>query len=730
MLRPERMSRVSVTGSKGVMTDVIGAVHDMNLLHVTDYDGGWEGFDPGDPLGGAEDAATKLVTVRSLKSILGIDDSEDLGAGSHRVVTEDALSGRLEEIRQTVNDLDDQRDEIESELGTIEERIETMQPFARLGIDLDLLSGYDSLSVAVGEGDRIEIEQALTETVPRYELFGEEGVIGIFASGEQDLSDILVGSEFAAHEIPDAEGSPEEYISELEHKRQRLESKLSTVEDQLEDQRLEHGGFLLAVEETLAIQVQRQEAPLSFATTKNAFVAEGWIPTIEFDDLVEGLYEAAGDHVEVDELERAAYSGDGELMDREQIDQGPPSAPTASTDGGSEQEEVAPDGGSEISMSKSKPPVIQDNPGPVKPFELLTQAVGRPNYSEIDPTVVVFLTLPVFFGFMIGDVGYGAVYTAIGAYLYTQFDKESFKSLGIVTLAAGLFTAGFGVLFGEVFGLHLVTNVLWKPLIGGAPLKKGLYPVNLHWAQAWFIITALVGVVHLNIGYVFEFIEHLELHDVKEAVIESGSWLLALNGCWIFIFSRLAEGPKPEFLFTVFNHGENAAFALGFTGLPAWTGYVGVGMIVLGALLLGIGPTYELIEIHTVFAHPLSYLRISAELLAEVGLAFAVNLLFFGAYQSEGEFHLMVTHGADYVTAHHPHAEIMFGGMLHMSLPFVLLGVIVLIVGNLIVLALGVMSVGIQAIRLEYFEFFSKFYDGSGIPYKPFGYDRQFTSEE
>ena len=60
MLRPERMSRVSVTGSKSVMDEVIGTVHDLHLLHLTEYDGSWEGFAPGDPVEGADEAAEKL----------------------------------------------------------------------------------------------------------------------------------------------------------------------------------------------------------------------------------------------------------------------------------------------------------------------------------------------------------------------------------------------------------------------------------------------------------------------------------------------------------------------------------------------------------------------------------------------------------------------------------------------------------------------------------------------
>jgi V/A-type H+-transporting ATPase subunit I len=740
------MSRVSVTGSKQVVDDVIETVHGMNLLHLTDYDGTWEGFDPGDPIEGADEASEILVTVRSLQSILGIEDES---TGSERDIDRDALDDQIEEIRQQVNELDDRRSELDDELRQVNERIDSTEPFVTLGIDLDLLSGYDTLSVAVGEGNADKIERELTDSdVDTYEVFEEDGEVAVFARVD-DLDDILVSATFANYDVPDAEGSPEEYIEELEHDRQQLESEIETVEEQLEEQRSEHGGFLLAAEEVLAIEVQRREAPLSFATTKNAFVSEGWVPSDSFSDLVDGLHAEVGEHVEVDELERASYDSDGKIVDREDVGgasgSSQPETTVATADGGKEVasddsgkevasddngEEVAPDGGSEQSMRHSDPPVIQSNPGPVKPFEILTKAVGRPNYSELDPTFILFLTFPIMFGFMIGDVGYGLVYMGVGYFIYSSFDSSGYTNIGIVALVAGFITALFGFFFGEIFGLHLITEFIWEPLIGDAPLKKGLFPANVEWAQAWFVISALFGVLHLVIAYVFEFIEDLELHGFSDAMLDSGSWLFGLIGLWIYIFSRLQKGPKPDFLFEVFNKGDGAVFALGFNGLSVWAGYVGIAMVGVAIVLLALGPTYELIEVHTLLAHPLSYLRLAAELLAEVGLAFAVNLLFFGAYSSHGKFHFMLNHGPEYVLAHHENVSIMFSGLVHGGIVSVIGGILILIIGHLIVLALGVMSVGIQAIRLEYFEYFSKFYDGSGITYSPFGYDRTFTTEE
>jgi V/A-type H+-transporting ATPase subunit I len=337
------------------------------------------------------------------------------------------------------------------------------------------------------------------------------------------------------------------------------------------------------------------------------------------------------------------------------------------------------------------------------------------------------------FGFVIGDVGYGLIYTAIGYYLYASYDSETFQRMGVIAMFAGGFTTIFGVLYGEIFGLHLVSTYLWEGALGmeHAPILKGLAPAEGNWARTWFIVTALFGILHIGLAYVFEFVEELRLHGLKEAVLEVGAWLLALFGLWIFVFSTLFRGSKPDFLFEVLNSGESATFALGFGGLPTVAGWIGLGMFAVAILLFLVGPTYELVEIHVTLAHALSYLRLSAVLVAKAGMAFAANLLFFGAYAegegSEKEFHFMLDHGPEHVAEDYGQSAIIFDGMAHGGLGVLLGGIVVLLVAHLVVLLLGITSAGIQSIRLEYFEFFSKFYEGDGRSYSPFGRDRKYT---
>jgi len=714
MLRPERMSRVSVTGSKGVMDEVVETIYDLQLFDITDYDGEWEGFQPGEPVEGAAAAAERLVTVRSLASLLDIDADEFTG---EPLRLDDDLGDRLDTVRSQVNELDDRREELEDELRGVEESLDTVEPFVELGIDLDLLQGYDSLSVVVGQGDRDAVRRTLVDAdgVEQYELFGEGETLAAFvAPAEAAVSDALVSAEFTQLEVPETDADPEGYIAELEETKARVESELAEVESELAALADEHAAFLLAAEERLSIDVQKREAPLSFATTSNAFVAEGWLPSERYLDLAEGLRDRVGDHVEIEELEQAEYE-DGHPHDHSE---------------GSE-EPVAADGGqAEQPMSGGTPPVVQDNPGPVNPFEALVQVINRPKYSEIDPTIIFFLTFPVFFGFMIGDLGYGAMYTVIGIALMSMFDSDMVRSLGGVAVFAGVFTMVFGVLYGEVFGLHVLGEVVWG---GSPPIHKGLIPEYSAYALGWLALSLLAGILHLLVGWIIDFYQRLS-HSVTDAMTESGSWIMMMFGLWAWIFAG-AGGNAPGLLYgsaSVFN---GKPFPLGFTGFEHPIGLIGLIVFAIGFVLLAYGEFIEVVEFLNVLVNVLSYTRLAAVLLAKAGMAFVVNLLFFGVYVTETEsgdaWHFATDKMPKVGEMSHGHevTEIMFGGLVHGEIPFALLGVVVLVVGHLLVLTLGITSAGLQAVRLEYVEFFGKFYEGGGRDYAPFGRERRFTEE-
>ncbi len=742
MLRPERMSKVSVTGGKRVIDEVIETVHGLNLVHVVDYDDSWEGFRPGDPGEEADPLSEKLVTVRSIESILDVDEED---AGPSRIVTDEEIDAEIEEVRARVNELDDRRVDLREERRDVEERLSSVRPFATLGIDLDLLSGYDSLETRVVEADEERIEEALAgaEGIREFETFAEDGVVAVFAypeSGHEDaLEDALVGVEATPLSVPDAEASPDEYVEDLEQRKERIDSRLESIENEVEELKRDVAGFLLAVEEQLSIDVQKAEVPLSFATTDRSFIAEGWVPTERYDELETALDAEVGDHVECEELERVDYDdvahGHGHAHDDEPGDAGDAGRQPAAADGDGARE-VRSDGGRATSMHGDEPPVVQDNPSTARPFQLLVEAINRPRYFELDPTVVLFLTFPAMFGLMIGDVGYGILYMAMGYGLYRSVESPGLKSLGGIALWCGIFTTIFGVLYGEILGFHTISTVLWQGAVGleHAPIEKGL---DSEFALFWLVVALLIGLVHLTIGYVFGFVNELETDGLVSAAASNLSWAVLAIGLWTWIFSTSYSSFKPEFLFTVFD-GE--PMALGFGGFSPTIGFVGLGLAVVGlagavygeylhegnvGIIIGV-----LESLTNGLAHVISYTRITAVLLAKAGMAFVVNLLVVGAYEDEDGFHFMTGgHGVP------EGGELMFGGIvttdagLAVAAATVLAGALVFLIGHIVVLGLGITSAGLQAVRLEYVEFFGKFYDGGGETYEPFGTDRTHTTE-
>jgi V/A-type H+-transporting ATPase subunit I len=285
----------------------------------------------------------------------------------------------------------------------------------------------------------------------------------------------------------------------------------------------------------------------------------------------------------------------------------------------------------------------------------------------------------------------------------------------------GVSTAVFGVLYGEVFGLHLIAEHLWVGALGmeHAPMKKGLH--SAEFANLWLTLSLVAGAVHLAVAYVFGFVNESRAHGVTTAITESGGKLLLMAGTTIWLFSTHLQtlepaaqaGPRPLFMYEVVQFSPE----VGMAALAA--ALVGLVLVTIGEGAVGLveSPTYALV-------HTVSYTRIAAVLLAKAGMAFVVNLLVFGAYHHHHETHFALA-------GNFPQgAEVMFPGLVWQGPAGILGGVVVLLAGHALVLALGVTSAGLQALRLEYVEFFNKFYEGGGEKYNPFGYTRNYTTED
>jgi len=145
------------------------------------------------------------------------------------------------------------------------------------------------------------------------------------------------------------------------------------------------------------------------ASSAHAFVLEGWVPTTNLPDLIVRLAERVGPEVAVEELAAEQWTAEA--------------------------------------------PVVLQNPRLFRPFQLLVGTLPLPRYGTIDPTPFVAIFFPLFFGLMVGDVGYGLVLALIGLVLRLRSRPSTpLRAISEIAIGCALFTLVFGVLFGEFFG--------------------------------------------------------------------------------------------------------------------------------------------------------------------------------------------------------------------------------------------------------------------------------------
>ena len=157
-----------------------------------------------------------------------------------------------------------------------------------------------------------------------------------------------------------------------------LKKEILEISTQLEDVKQKHASFLVACEELLKAEVDQTEAPLRFATTKQTFVAEGWVPTDQVTAVMNSLI-----HVTEGKIFVTVVPTDPE---------------------------------------HDSVPVEYNNPDFAKPTQVLMDVYSRPGYTEVDPTLMISIVFPLFFGLILGDVGYGLI-LLIMAYGLRKFLK-------------------------------------------------------------------------------------------------------------------------------------------------------------------------------------------------------------------------------------------------------------------------------------------------------------------
>jgi V/A-type H+-transporting ATPase subunit I len=685
------MCRVLITGSAPMLGSVIEALHGQRTLHITDYAEQYEDFRIGRPLEGAGARSEKLLKLRAASKTLGIEgDAADMkprAAGWAR----ERLDELLALLESEVAAADRQKQDEEAALRELSKRHEAALPFCELPLPFEAYRPYESLAVLTGTV-KAPLGDDLKGLGGRRELFQTrpDGLLALFVEkgALESAQRILAGHDFSELRAPPETGMPAEVVKKLYDQMARRRSNIASLRTQMGKARERYQNEMLACSEELGVEIEKLEAPLRFAATDSSFLIEGWIPADALDATENAIIKATGNRVHMERIEEREWLGREECR----------------AEGAAAKDRAGAEAVGEGEDGFGCVPIALSNPGPVKPFEALTEMFSLPSYKEIDPTTLVALVFPFFFGFMIGDAGYGALLMATGVIFRIKLKKwEGFPQIGFYIIVAGFVALVLGLfLFGEAFGLPFhapaegTETMDWQGLTGlDVPLRGTVHKLEASGLGTLMMFSVLAGVVHLSLGNLLGAVNSWG-HSRRHSMGKLG-WLMVVLGFGFFLFKF---GDKTAIGAWIWSGPMGALSASWDPGIGILFPYASM---VLGAAGVALAVAGEgglaLMEVLGALANILSYTRIAAIGVAKAAMAFAFNILLIP---------LVVSGNAGYV----------------------IVGWVFLVLCHMLVFILGGLSSGIQALRLNLVEFFMKFYKGGGIKFNPFGKVRRYTVEE
>ncbi len=338
----------------------------------------------------------------------------------------------------------------------------------------------------------------------------------------------------------------------------------------------------------------------------------------------------------------------------------------------------------EVKEEEDSPTVLKNNSFSAS-MEGVVASYGLPNKKEVDPTTIMSFFYVFFFGMMLSDAAYGAIIAIVCFVLLKKFPRMSsgmHKSLKMF-MYCGISTVVWGILFGGYFGD--VIPVVSETFFGTRINVDALWFVPLDDPMKLLIYSMLFGLIHLFVGHGIKGYMCLKDGNIKDFICDVVLWYVFLIGLILMLIPSdiFASVAQTKIVFPpVLNTLAKALAIIGAVGLLLMSGRDNKNP----ALRLALG-AYDIYNVTGWLSDVLSYSRLLALGLATGVIASVINEM-----------------GS------------MFGNGILGAIGFI----IVFIIGHTMNMGINILGAYVHTNRLQFVEFFGKFYDGSGRPFNPF----------
>jgi V/A-type H+-transporting ATPase subunit I len=573
----QKMKKIQVMGPKNDLQSVVDIIYHAGTVHLEDVS---KTILPGDTILRKMDFTKTGELTSILMKIGGIflslpkipDDvkkqaqiTEDLQKNTQEQLFERA-NQVVAVLESTTKDLAERKGNLEfalNALGRYEKIIKKIQPLEN---QLPVLKGFEITVILIQREFRDVLElvrNALMEiTKNQFELISAEmdeatiATVIIFNKkySEQVHSFIFSQNVNEIRMPPEYLGKPfNEILQLITEKREKTIDEMSVIDKKLENLSAEWYQELAALKKVLEDRKEEASVFGKFGQTDYTFLIEGWVPQKFLMRTKEALNKIFGNRVIVIEIE------------------------------------VSPE-------KMNDAPTFYDNPDFVKPFEFLVHIVGTPKYREVDPSPLMSIFFPFFFGFMVGDIGYGIIILAIALIMKKIYKTKIWlQQLMNILIISSLWTIFFGFIYGEFFG-NLGEELGWlQPMtIAGITLNRAEAIIPM------LVIAIAIGVFHVILGLVLGIL-NAHAKKSRKHMIEKAGMIGVIIGMLIVFGAIVAVIPATLLILGV---------VLLVIGLP---------MIIYG------GGFFGAFEIMGTAVNILSYARLMAIGMASVVLALVAN---------------------------------------------------------------------------------------------------------